>query len=332
MGISRDLQARVRESLTDRGHPGLRPSFGPLLSLVREEGRPLSALAAELGVSTQAGSQLVKAAEAAGILQRRPNPADRRSKLVVPTRKGRALIEGAVEIILATETEYAAHVGAPAYRRFIGALSTLYRALRLPMYSEVLAARTVPSVGVVPPIALYIEREAFQATCARGHPALKMAFAPVLGLIGPAGGRIHEMARVQRVSRQAISAIAHELVVLGYLERLADPRDGRGVVLVLSKAGNGLIRDSVEAIGELEDRFRAVLGPREFEALEQMAGELYHALRLEAEVFGTPPAGEGGPGGHDVRRLALRLQRSLGRGDADRLASLLGRPRGGSTT
>ena len=39
IGISRDLEGRVREALTARGHRGLRPSFGPLLSLVRDEGR-----------------------------------------------------------------------------------------------------------------------------------------------------------------------------------------------------------------------------------------------------------------------------------------------------
>ncbi len=324
IGISRDLQGRVRESLVERGHRGLRPSYGPLLSLVRDEGRALSALAAELAVSVQAASQLVKGAEAAGYLTRRPNPADRRSKLVAPTRRGRALIEDGVEIILASEADYAAQVGAPAYRRFTRALAALYRGLALPVHSDpVLIARASHSVGVLPPIALYLERELMRATSARGHGGLKMAFGQVLPLIGPEGGHIHEIARVQRVSRQAISAISQELEGLGYLERRPDPRDRRGVVLVLTRAGAALIRDSVAAVDDLEKRFRAVLGARRLEALTQVARDLYRALRLEAEIFESAPARR--PGRHDVSRLASRLRRSLGRGDTERLAALLGR-------
>jgi DNA-binding MarR family transcriptional regulator len=286
IGISRDLQARVRDSPSERGHRGLRPSFGPLLSLVRDEGRPLSALAAELAVSSQAAGQLVKVAEAGGYLTRRPNPADRRSKLVAPTARGRALIEDGVEIILASEADYAARVGEPCYRRFTRALATLLR-----------------------------------ATSARGH--LKMAFGQVLPLIGPEGGRVHEIARVQRVSRQAISAICHELEALGHPERRADPRDRRGVVLVLSRAGKALIRDSVAAQGVIDERFRAILGVRRFGSLEQVARDPYHALRLEAEIFEVGP--NASALSHDVPPLASRLRRRLGRGDAKRLAVLLGR-------
>jgi DNA-binding MarR family transcriptional regulator len=324
IGISRDLQARVRDSLSERGHRGLRPSFGPLLSLIRDEGRPLSALAAELAVSNQAASQLVTAAEAAGYLTRRPNPIDRRSKLVAPTRRGRALIEDGVETILASEAIYAAQVGAPAYRRFTRALAALYRGLELPMHSDpVLIARASHSVGVVPPIALYLERELMRATSARGHAGLKMAFGQVLPLIGPEGGRVHEMARVQRVSRQAIHAICQELEALGYLTRRADPRDRRSVVFVLSRSGKALIRDSVAAQGDIEERFREVLGAHLFGALEQVARELYRALRLEAEIFDVSPT-QSAPE-RDVQQLASRLRRSLGRGDAERLAALLGR-------
>jgi DNA-binding MarR family transcriptional regulator len=335
IGISRDLQARVRESLAERGHRGLRPSFGPLLSLLWDEGRPLSALASELAISNQAASQLVNFAEDAGYLERRPNPADRRSKLVVLTRRGRTLVADGVRVILASEAAYAPLVGPAAYRRFTSALAALYGGLGLPAHPDpLLMARASRSVGVLPLIALRIERELVRATGARGHAGLQMSFGQVLPLIGPEGGRIHEIAHVQRVSRQAISAISQQLEALGYLERRPDPRDRRGVVLVLTRAGEALIRDSVVALDDLERGFRELLGGPHLEQLREVARDLYRALHLEAEIFDAGSAAESVPRGprakgrHDVRQLATRLRRSLGRGDAARLAALLG-PRAG---
>ena len=330
IGISRDLQARVREALARRGHRGLRPSFGPLLSLVRDEGRPLSALAGELAISNQAASQLVNLIEDAGYLERRPNPADKRSKLVVLTRRGRTLVADGVRIILASEAGYSARVGAAAYRHFTSALGGLYQGLDLPVHPDpVRMARVSRSVGVLPLIALRIERELMRATGARGHAGLQMSFGQVLPLIGPEGGRIHEIARVQRVSRQAISAISQELEALGYLERRPDSRDRRGVVLVLTGAGESLIRDSVAALGDLERGFASLLGAPQLAQLRRVASDLYHSLRLEEEVFAPRSAGGVAPGprarvGHEVQQLATRLRRSLGRSDAARLAALLG--------
>lgn len=324
IGISRDLQARVRRALAEEcGYAGLRPSFGPILSLVWDEGRPLGAIAAELAISSQAASQLASLVEAAGYLARRPNPADRRSKLLTLTRRGRGLVEDGVRIILATDAEYAAHVGAGTYRRFTGALARLHPALELPTHPDAaLMARARRSVGLLPLVAVRIERELMRRTAARGHAGLKMSFSPVLSLLGPDGGRIQEIARVQRVSRQAIHAVALELEALGYLARRPDPRDGRGVVLALTRAGETLLRDSTAALAELERGFRDVLGAESLEALRRAARDLYGALRLEAEVF-APPVARVRPTA-DVRRLATRLRRQLGQGDATRLAALLG--------
>ena len=97
IGISRDLQTRVMSYLTEeRGYSGLRPSFGPLLSLIWTEGRPLTAIAGQLAISKQACSQLANLAEEAGYLERKPDPQDRRAKLVMLTPRGRKLIEQGV--------------------------------------------------------------------------------------------------------------------------------------------------------------------------------------------------------------------------------------------
>ena len=313
IGISGDLQARVRRRLAERGHPELRPSFGPLLSLVWSAGRPLGALADELAISNQACSQLVQLAEGAGYLERIPHPDDGRSKLVRLTPSGRGLVEAGVEIILESEAEYADAVGAAAYRRFTTTLAALYRGLGIPGHANAaLVAQAGRSAGVLPLVAVRIERELMEAALARGHDGLKMSHAQVLPLIGPEGRRIGEIARIQNVSRQAVSATARDLEGLGYLRRDADPQDGRGVVLRLSPRGARLISDSVAAVDRMERRFRGLLGAGRFEQLQSVARDLYCALGIET-------AGDR----DEIEALALNLQQRLGREGAARLAALL---------
>jgi len=148
-----------------------------------------------------------------------------------------------------------------------------------------------------------------------------MSHAQVLPLIGPEGARVAALARVQGISRQAVSATARELEAMGYLRREPDPRDRRGVVFHLSETGETLIRDSVSALDALDERYAAALGSRRFAALRRGARTLYESLGLEREIFdGTPQDGE------PLERLAERLRRELGTDVARRLAALLARP------
>jgi DNA-binding MarR family transcriptional regulator len=318
IAIARDLQARALRALHEEsGHTAVRPSFALLLSRLWRESRPISALASELSMSVQACSQLAGHVEAAGYLERRPNPEDGRSRVVQLTARGRELVEESVRIVLACDAEYASLVGATAYRRFTTALVALYRGLGLPIHADpALIARAGRSAGVLPVIAGRIEQKLLETAIARGHAGLKLSFGEVLPYIGPDGARIHEIARRQGVSRQAVHATARELEALGYVRRRADPRDRRGNALALTDRGVVLIADSVAATDALEDTFRAILGARRFAHVERVARDLYAALALDASA---PAAGAA----VDLERLAVQLRGQLGSADAARLAALL---------
>ena len=331
----------MRTLAEERGYRGLRPSFGPFFSLIWIEGRPLTAIASQLAISKQACSQLANLAEEAGYLERKRDPEDRRSKVVMLTRRGRALVEQAVQIILESESEYADLVGTKSYRRFTSSLTALYRGLGLTTHADsVLTARASQSIGVLPLIAVRIQRDLMEATIARGHTGLKMSHGQVLPLIGSEGGRIHEIARIQRVSRQAVSATSRDLEALGYLRREPDPLDRRGVVLRLTDRGTRMIGHSVAALDGLEHSFRDILGGRRLEHLQQVARDLFQALHLEEEIFEegsrrraparASSSGRAGTVGRDIHRLATKLQRQLGSRNTARLVALLG-PRAGRT-
>ena len=151
-------------------------------------------------------------------------------------------------------------------------------------------------------------------TRARGHAGLKLSHGQVLGLIGPAGGRMQLMARIQQVSKQAIGAVARDLEALGYIRRTPDPDDARQTLLALTPQGVRLLEDSIASVDDLSAGFRDLLGARALGVLERRAAALYAALGLEQEVFATPDG---------LGRLARSLKQQLGLQGARALARLL---------
>lgn len=321
MGVARDFENRMLGRLAESdGYPDLRPSLGPVLALVAQRPRPLRALAGALSISPQAVSQLVSVCEKAGYAARRADPSDGRSRVIALTEHGARLIADATRQLRLLSAEYAERIGDDSMRRFEEAATRLLHALSDTPDVLPIGGRAA-SIGALPLLSVDAQRTLMGDTAARGHAGLKMSHAQVLPLIGPEGARVAALARVQGISRQAVSATARELEGMGYLRREPDPRDRRGVVFHLSEAGETLIRDSVLALDALDERYAAAIGARRFAALQRGAEKLYESLGLEREIFdGTPREGE------PLERLAERLRRELGSDVARRLAALLARP------
>jgi len=343
IGVARDLQLRLMTHLVEScGHRDLRPSFGVLILFIARAPRPLSQLARELAISPQAASQLVNLAERAGYVTRAGDPNDRRARRPVLTTAGERLVRDAVACLGGLEAEHAARVGEVDYRRFTAALAVLAQRLELIPHRDGKAAVAEPqpeptrgSAGLLPILAAHVEQDLMRRTGARGHAGLKLSHGQILPLVGPAGARLHRLAELHRVSRQAISATAQDLEALGYLRRDADPVDRRGVVVRLTPRGTRLIEDSVGALGELERDWREILDDESFGALERVARRIYGELALEAEIlsdaFGAgatvaaPTRGRATarPAAVDPARIAALLRDRLGSDDAARLAAHL---------
>jgi DNA-binding MarR family transcriptional regulator len=232
--------------------------------------------------------------------------------------------------MLQLESDYAARAGVGAYRGFATSLAALYRGLQIPTHANpAFSAAAGRSIGVLPLVAMRIQQDLMSATIARGHPALKLSFAQVIPLIGPRGGRVHEIARLQRTSRQAISATARELAALGYVRRDADPHDGRGALLVLTTSGSRLILDSLASLDALESRFGEILGKARLASLQRVARDLYRSLHLEQAIFedasDVEPLQSSARSAlalapDDIERIAMRLHAELGDAAAEHLA------------
>jgi DNA-binding MarR family transcriptional regulator len=317
IGVARDCQAGIMQRLANRhGHRRLRLGFEPYISLLAARDMRLSELANTLGISRQAVNQVIDQIEAAGYVRRTPDPLDGRAKRVQLTAAGQSLLDDGVRVAGEQEGAYAALVGRRALDALRADCHVLTSRLGITLYGVPDGPAPHPLATTLPRLAGYVSERLMNMTMARGHPDLKLSFGQVLTLIGPAGGRISQMARVQDVSKQAISAIALELVQLGYLYRSPDTGDARHMVLAFTPEGEALIADSVASLSELAGEMCRAVGPSTWGRMQGSLAALYGHLQVEKEIFE--------PGEQEtLQALASRLQRKLGRREARALGRLL---------
>jgi DNA-binding MarR family transcriptional regulator len=83
---------------SEPGHPGLTPPQYPVLSAAAAEpGLSGAELARDCMLTPQATSEIISRLAAAGLLQRRPDPRDRRGLLMAVTEAGRDLLSRAAQ-------------------------------------------------------------------------------------------------------------------------------------------------------------------------------------------------------------------------------------------
>jgi DNA-binding MarR family transcriptional regulator len=98
------VSSRLVRELTAAGFP-VRPAHGYVLRALHERALTLTALAELLAVTKQAVAPVVDEMAALGLVERRPDPADRRAKLLALTDAGRAARERALAVSEALERE-----------------------------------------------------------------------------------------------------------------------------------------------------------------------------------------------------------------------------------
>jgi DNA-binding MarR family transcriptional regulator len=282
IAIANDVRRHIDRELAAAGYDHRRPGFAPLLSLVWRGGVPQGRLADALGVSPQAASQAVGLAVRAGFVARVPNPDDGRSKLVVLTDLGRSFVADGAAAITDRATGYAAILGPRRFARLDAALRRLRTGMRLVATDDPVTS-LAPTTSIMAVAALADDALQFLHEVMRsaGHGRITAGQNLVLVYIGPTGARSSELARVQRVSRQAVSAVLHDLEAQRYVRRRDDAHDGRGVVFVPTAKGRRVLADYVAGIDELEARYASVLGPPRFEEMASAARDLARMVTLE---------------------------------------------------
>ena len=120
---------RLHERLAERGHPDVRPPHGNVFQYLDDSGTRVSDLAQRAQITKQSMAELVAHLERHGYVERVPDPADRRAKLVRATGRGREVYAIAREFVRDLEAQWTERLGEAKMRRLRELLRELNDAL-----------------------------------------------------------------------------------------------------------------------------------------------------------------------------------------------------------
>jgi DNA-binding MarR family transcriptional regulator len=108
----RELEARTVEALAAAGFDDLTLAQARVFPHIAPAGSRPTELAAAAGITKQSAGFLVDQLERAGYVERVPDPADGRARLVRIADRGARSVEAARAVVAQVEAEWSAHLGA----------------------------------------------------------------------------------------------------------------------------------------------------------------------------------------------------------------------------
>lgn len=112
---NRALQADMVQTAHRRGHPELKPAHNSVFSTLADEGSRAIDMAERAGITRQSMGEVVRELVGLDILEMRPDPADRRAKLVTYSEHGRQVAADGYEHLIELEERFVAEFGAAEY-------------------------------------------------------------------------------------------------------------------------------------------------------------------------------------------------------------------------
>lgn len=108
----RAMETRVFEGLAAAGFDDFTPAQARVFQRIAPGGSRLTDLAEQAGITKQSAGFLVDRLELAGYVERVPDPADGRARLVRVAERGARSVEASRGIVAEVEAEWTAHLGA----------------------------------------------------------------------------------------------------------------------------------------------------------------------------------------------------------------------------
>ena len=125
----RAMTAELHRRLAAEGHPEVRPAHGSVLQFLDDDGTRVSALAERAQMTKQSMAELVAHLERHGYVERVPDPADRRAKLVRATARGEEVYAIARDVMAEVTARATERLGARRMRELRALLEELNAAL-----------------------------------------------------------------------------------------------------------------------------------------------------------------------------------------------------------
>jgi DNA-binding MarR family transcriptional regulator len=127
----RAMEARVFAGMAAAGFADFTPAQARVFQRIAPGGSRLTDLAEQAGITKQSAGFLVDQLERSGYVERVPDPADGRARLVRIAERGARSVEASRGIVAEVEAEWTAHLGARRMEQLRGILTDL-RAINAP--------------------------------------------------------------------------------------------------------------------------------------------------------------------------------------------------------
>jgi DNA-binding MarR family transcriptional regulator len=101
-----------------------------------------------------------------------------------------------------------------------------------------------------------------------GHPGARPVHGFALQALGREGVTVSELGRRLGVSKQAAAKTVASLEALGYVHRVAHPRDQRAALVKRAARGDEMLALSARIFGRIHGEIAKLLGRTQLEALE----------------------------------------------------------------
>jgi DNA-binding MarR family transcriptional regulator len=115
----------------------------------------------------------------------------------------------------------------------------------------------------------WLENRVIAALAEAGYSDLTTAQIKLVQRIGPRGSRLTDLAEQSQVTKQTAGYLVDQLERAGWVERVADPTDGRARLVRLTERAEQVIPIAAAAVAEVSAEWEAHLGSRRMEQLRR---------------------------------------------------------------
>lgn len=119
----------------------------------------------------------------------------------------------------------------------------------------------------------HLEQRILDAVIAAGYP-ITLAQARLFQRVDPGGSRLTRLAESAQMTKQAAGFLVDQLERQGYLERVADPSDGRARLVRITPRGYDVIAVATERQSAIEAEWTRHLGQQTIDQVRRALARL----------------------------------------------------------
>ncbi len=282
------------------GFGGVSQNHLALIQNIDFDGTTLTLAAARARMTKQSMLAIAHRAELLGFVERRPDPRDRRAKVIGFTDMGLQMMERLKAGIAHAERHMAAVIGTDAMARLRRKLTDYVRlsddAASGPLMEGAEVAWRTHNMGRL----LSSAFKAFTLDVQRtlhggGFPDVSEVHMTLFRNLDIEGTRPSDLAMRARMTKQAMTDLVRRTALLGLVERRTDPADGRAQIIVLAPRGERLVKQTRLGIERAELHMAELVGTGFVVEIKRMLPAYVAAVQspsyLAAEVAKLKQAG-----------------------------------------